>query len=267
MAQRGKPPVGYYTASTAKRKLGDITDGKLHGYVESKKIRKFVPTGKVQGFYNREDVEKLAREMDDFPTDRSEKTNTKFLVAMKEDISEIVHLLIELFGGGDSSIRRQSWLGKNSEAAFVVKSKGKVVGCVFVLPLMRSKIEAIFADQDTNSSRLIEAEEIQPYQPGKSVCLYVVSMGVRGITPTAKRVRGEILVLGLFKFLRELGRKGIPIELIAGRSETRDGINLLKKMGFTEIESHTINRNFIIEVERSGIPIIMQYKKALHHQE
>ncbi len=34
-------------------------------------------------------------------------------------------------------------------------------------------------------------------------------------------------------------------------------------MGFTEIESHTDNRNFIIEVERSGIHYIMLYKKAL----
>ncbi len=37
----------------------------------------------------------------------------------------------------------------------------------------------------------------------------------------------------------------------------------MKHMGFTEIESHTDNRNFIIEVERSGIHYIMLYKKAL----
>jgi hypothetical protein len=205
--------------------------------------------------------------MDDFPIDKTEKTGTQFLQATQKDIPEIVQLLIELFGGSDTSARRRGWLAANPETIFVVKSKGKIVGCVFVLPLSRAKIDAIFADQDTNSSRAIEAEDIQLYLPGKPICLYVVSMGVKGMTSTAKRVRGEILVLGLFKFLIELGKRGIPIELIAGRSETRDGINLMKRMGFTEVESHTSNRNFLIEIERSGIPIILRYKKALHHQE
>ncbi len=239
----------------------------LRTYVQAGKIERMVPPGRKQGFYKREDVEKLARTMDDFPINKTEKTGTQFLQATREDIPEIVRLLIELFGGDDTSARRQSWLTANPEVTFVVKSRGKAVGCVFVLPLTREKIEAIFSDQDTNSSRSIEATEILPYQSGKPVCLYVVSMGVKGVTPTAKRVRGEILVLGLFKFLVGLGKRDIPIELIAGRSETHDGINLMKRIGFTEIESQTTNRNFLIEVERSGIPLILQYKKALRHQE
>jgi hypothetical protein len=35
----------------------------------------------------------------------------------------------------------------------------------------------------------------------------------------------------------------------------------MQHMGFTEIESTTSNRNFIIEVERSGIPEMMRYKR------
>jgi N-acetylglutamate synthase-like GNAT family acetyltransferase len=172
--------------------------------------------------------------------------------------------LIAVFGGGNTVERRQGWLEKDPNTAFIVRSKGKIVGCAFLLPLTPEKIEAIFADQSSASIASITADDIQPLLPGQPAYLYLASIAVKpSLTDLAKRSRGQVLLRGLYNFLEELGNRGIPIELLAARSETRDGINLLKHLGFTEIESVTENRNFIVEVERSGLPIILKYKAAL----
>ena len=262
MAKRGHPPSGYYTASQAKRKLGNISDGMLRSYVEKGKIEKFIPPGRTQGFYKREDVDKLARTLDEF-FDESNQPGPQFQQATKEDMPELVDFLIEVFGGRNTLEKRLQWYEKNPETAFVVKNKNKIVGCVYVLPLTLEKIEAILSDTTPGSTRSIMAEDIQAYTSDEPAYLYVVSMGVKPNTSdTAKRARGQTLIRGLIRFFIDLGKRGIPIKQIAARTDSRDGINLLRHAGFTEIESKTQSRNFIIEVDRSGIPLIMPYKRA-----
>jgi hypothetical protein len=262
MTKRGEPPAGYYTASLTRRRLGNISDGMLRTYVQKGRIDRLVPPGRLQGFYKREDVERLARELDGLG-EPMEVTGTHFERATKEDMPECVDLLINVFGGGNTVERRQRWIEQNPEIGYVVRSRSKIVGCAFVLPLAAAKIEAIFGDQSSASIASIEPEDIQPLLPGIPAYLYAVSVGVKATTTTAKRARGQVLVRGLLEMLYSLARRGVAVKLIAARSETRDGINLLRHIGFTEIESRTSNRNFVIEVERSGIPHIMEYKRIL----
>ncbi len=262
MTKRGHPPVGYYTATVTRKKLGDITDGMLRSYVQSGKIEHMVPSGRKQGFYKRDDVDRLARALDDLG-EKSEKTGTQFERATKDDMPACVDLLISVFGGGNTVERRQQWIEKNPEVGYIVRSRGKVVGCAFVLPLTPEKIDAIFNDLNPASIASIEPEDIQSLTPNEPAYLYVVSVGVKPGSELAKRIRGQVLIRGLLRLLYDLARRDITIKLIAARSETKDGIRLMKHMGFTEVESHTQNRNFIIEVERSGIPEIVQYKKIL----
>jgi N-acetylglutamate synthase-like GNAT family acetyltransferase len=263
---RKHPPAGYYTATVAKKKLGNISDGMLRSYVTRGKIKRVVPPERSQGFYSREDVDRMARLLDDFFVDDkpADLPGVQFMRATKEDIPECVELLIAVFGGGNTVERRQAWLEKNPDTAFIVRSKGKIVGCAFILPLTPEKIDAIFADQSSASIASITADDIQPLEPGRPAYLYLASIAVKpSLSDLAKRSRGQTLLRGLVNFLEEMGRRGIPIMLLAARSETRDGITLLKHLGFTEIESATANRNFIVEVERSGIPVMLKYKAAL----
>jgi len=155
------------------------------------------------------------------------------------------------------------WYEKNPETAFILRNKGKIVGCVYVLPLTLQKIETILSDPTPGSTRSITEKDIQLYTPNEPAYLYVVSMGVKpGTSDTAKRARGQTLIRGLIRFLVNLGERGIHVQMIAARTDSRDGINLLKRVGLTEIESNTQSRNFIIEIDRSGIPLIMPYKRA-----
>jgi hypothetical protein len=234
----------------------------LRSYVERGKIEKFTPRERKQGFYKREDVDRLARALDEF-FDEPDQPGAQFQQAAKEDLPELVSFLREVFGGGNTLEKRLQWYEKNPETAFILRNKGKIVGCVYVLPLPLRKIEEILSDPTPGSTRSITAEDIQVYTPSEPVYLYVVSMGVKpGTSDTAKRARGQTLIRGLVRFLVDLGKRGIHVQLIAARTDSRDGIHLLRHAGFTEVESTTQSRNFIIEVDRSGVPLIMLYKRA-----
>ncbi len=262
--RRGVPPAGYYTATQARKKLGDMSDGKFREYIKDGSIERFIPAGAKQGFYTRESVDRLARSFDDFLETNVEENGAQFYVAKPEDMQDLVNLLIEIFGGSNTTEKRLKWLERNPEIAFFVRSRGKMVGCVFVLPLLREKIESILADPLPGSTRSLIADDIQPYVKGEPAYLYVVSMGVKpSVTAIAKRARGQILIRGLMRFFVDLGHRGIPIKLLSARTDSTDGIRLLRHIGFTEIESNTQSRNFIIEVDRSGLRPMMEYKRAL----
>ena len=95
---------------------------------------------------------------------------------------------------------------------------------------------------------------------GKPLHLYMASIA---ITLTEKRAYGSRLIAGLMDVLINLGRQGIVLETIVARSNTADGVRLMRGIGFTEIPSITDKQNFLIEVAKSGIKEIMQYKQAL----
>jgi len=262
--QRGKPPEGYLTATQAKRMLGGISDGLLKTYVDRHFLERLVPTGRRQGFYNQTDVRKLAKELDSFPSAQSNHPGDRFQQAKEQDIPGAVELLIDVFGGGNSSQKRIEWMKKNPEIAFVLKSKDAINGVIFVIPLTKERNEEIFALPHSASTRVITTQDIQPYLPNYPVSLYIASFAVRpGLSPQVKAARGSLLLRGLYTHFIDLGKRGIILEQITGRSDTKDGINLLKKMGFTEIEPVGTNRNFLIDVARSGIPSILRYKEAL----
>ncbi len=87
------------------------------------------------------------------------------------------------------------------------------------------------------------------------------------VTLTEKQHYGSQLLAGILDVLISLGRKGVILETIVARSIAPDGIRLMRGIGFTEIPSITRRRNFIIEVEKSGLKEIIQYKQALQESD
>lgn len=152
---------------------------------------------------------------------------------------------------------------KNPDVCYVVKDiDNKVVGYVLMLPLEPEKIEKILREEI--SSLNLETEDIGTFEPGKPLHLYMASIAITpGITLNEKRAYAARLIAGLMDVLINLGRQGIILETITARSSTADGIRLMRGIGFTEIPSTTKRKNFLIEVEKSGIREIMQYKQAL----
>src|SRR5437879_3607299 len=139
MYRRDTPPEGWYTAKTAKRKLGNITDGKLRSLVDRGLIERWEPTGSKYGFYKIDDITSLADKWKKETVD-----GAHFQPATAKDMPETVKLLIKVFGGGDTSAKRIAWLERNPESAFIVKSQGRVVGHIAILPLTEEKMQELF---------------------------------------------------------------------------------------------------------------------------
>lgn len=95
---------------------------------------------------------------------------------------------------------------------------------------------------------------------------YARTIGVlqRDITTAQKRLWAGILVRNLMKTFVALGSRGIVIKKVYGRSDTVEGLRLMHDMGFTQIRTATSHKNFVIDVETSGIEMVLRYEKALN---
>lgn len=253
----------YYSAKEVKERLG-ITQGRLNTYVRNGTLKPFTPPGKKQSVYRQSGVDQLARDLQVFEEIRR-KTSSTFTRASEEDLKATVQITRVLFGLREDDettlARRLTWIKKNPEVFYVLKSDEQVVGYVAMLPLKIEKIEKILSGEE--SSQLATAEEIEKFEPGKPVSIYLMAAGViPGLSRYEKRSYGARIISGMINAIRDLGRRGIIIDTLAARSDTPDGIRIMKK-GFTEVPTATYARNFIIKVRESGMPFVREYKQAL----
>ena len=253
----------HYTAKEVKEKLG-ITQGELNTFIRNGTLRPETPPGKKQGVYRRTDVDQLVRERQIFMA-LPQKTSSTFGKALKEDIKATVEITRILFGLCASpeatEAKRLSWYEINDELFYVLKTEEQIVGYTLMLPLKLEKIEKILSGEAF--AQEIDASEIEHFIPGKPLHIYLVAAGIiPGVSHYEKRAYGARLIAGMMKVFIDLGKRGVIIETLAARSDTPDGIRLLKH-GFTEIPTPTYARNFTIRVKESGIPFIQEYKQAL----
>jgi len=260
---RKTPSDKYYTASEVKQKLG-ISDSTLYNYVYKGELQRIVPPHRKQGVYLRSEVDEIAREFDAFFASRHTISST-FTKATKEDMPECVALSAAIFGGLNiiPLEKRIAWLEKNPDIDYVLRHDNQMMGYTTIVPLSKEKIEKILKEEEF--SKDMTPDEIEKFKPGKPLHVYIMAIGVRpGVSKLEKRTYGARLVSGLTNTMIEFGKKGIAIETAVARSDTPDGINLLRRIGFTEIPSEIPGtRNFEINIERSGLPAIMEYKQAL----
>src|SRR5256885_12788124 len=87
---RMRTPKGYYTLTEAKAKL-DLSSAMIRKHVEKGRIHYLLPEGRGHGFYLKEDVDKLARELETF-LDIRETAPATFGRATREDIPKCVEV-------------------------------------------------------------------------------------------------------------------------------------------------------------------------------
>jgi len=56
--------------------------------------------------------------------------------------------------------------------------------------------------------------------------------------------------------------RGIDIKTLYAKSETVDGIRILKHIGFTEIPSITGSKNYILKMDEEGKQVLEKYKRT-----
>jgi len=276
--RRGHPPEGYITAKQAKKKLGGISDGKFRSYIQDGKIERLIPPGMKQGFYNRVDVEKLAKEIDSFWESSTKAQRTQFQMAVPEDIPAISAIDEKTFNVGkedaepkdaylewiEETYRR--WMTKNPQVFFVLRNgANKVVGFVALLPIKKETMDRFVRGEIRMAD--IPTEDVELFEPGKPLHLYVIALCIDpSYKATTKEEYGAKMVRGLFVHLLELAQRGIEIATITARNEKDkpDGRRLLQKLGIPQLRSPVPDiALFSVTVADAGHPLLMKYSDTL----
>jgi hypothetical protein len=225
-------------------------------------LTRIIPPGKKQEVYRKNEVDQLARELQAFIIHRKNKA-TKFMrVTTEEEMKECMEISQALFGVGRETVKeRMKIVERNPDAYHLIRDEDQIIGYVAMMPLKAGKLEKVL--RQTIPVK-IDPADIESFSQPTTVDLYLHAIGVKlGFSLTEKHTYGAKLVSGLMSVIVEMGSKGIEVGTIAARSNMPDGIRLMKHAGFTEVEPLTPKRRtFIIDVKESGIPFILQYKKA-----
>jgi hypothetical protein len=256
----------HYTAKEAQEILG-MTYSALRNQVEAGTIHSFIPSGKRQAVYSKKDVDQLKSEMEAWLISRhqAKMPAADFVKATPEDMPGAVALAAEVFGGLNtiSVEKRVSWLEKNPDIEYLLKQEGQLVGYLTLVPLRPETIEDLMTLR--RYAKELTQDDILRYEPNKPVDIYGMAIGVKpGFSIDRKRAYGERLIMGAKKVIIGLGERGIVIRRIIAHSFTPDGIRLMRHIGFTETPPKAPGlRDFMIDIESSGIPFVREYKEAL----
>lgn len=264
--RQSKGEKKYYTAREAQKILG-MTYSALRNQVDAGNIQSTTQPGSRQAVYSKEHVDRLKAEMEAWLLSRhqAEMPAAKFVKATIEDMPEAVALAGEVFGGLNTIPvqKRIEWLEKNPDIDYLLIQEGVAVGYLSLVPLQAETIEDLLTLR--RYAKDLTAGDILAYEPNTPVDIYGMAIGVKpGFSKSQKRVYGERLIFGARNVILNLGKQGILIHRIVAHSFTPEGIRLMIRIGFTETPPKAPGlRDFLIDVENSGIPLIMEYKREL----
>ena len=234
----------------------------FHHYVEIGRIKRKVPPGRQEGYYEKNYIDKMA-EATELAAIQYAEDPAVFTIAAEEDIPGIYDVLISLWGPANATTNetRLSWHRVNPEIDYVVKQEGIIVGFVNLKPLKPETMEKYVAG--TIQVKDIRADEILPFTPGiplECEAGIAVRAGVQYPKKYAMR-----LIAGMIKVAYRLAERGVIIRRIYTRSSTPDGIQLARGLGFEDItqEATSSTRLLVLDFETSRSPFVQQYNHIL----
>jgi hypothetical protein len=250
----------------------------LRTYIQKGLIERVVPPGRKQGFYKREDVEKLAREIEFAWQGDAKAARSHFRQATLADIEAIADIDERIFNASEDEPEPRRiylqwdrdtysrWIQRNAQTFFVLtNTANKVLGFASLLPLKKETLDRFIRDEIKWTD--IPSEDIDLFEPGKPLHLYVIAICVDPTYPTkAKEGYAARLISGLFGFFLDLAKHGVEVEAITARNEKNhpDGKRLSQKLGMTQLRSPVARMYlFSIRVADSGYPAFVEYSDLL----
>ncbi len=227
-----------YTSSEARKILGGISTSTFKNLVDTGKIRKITPPNKKQGFYLREDVDKIADEMKQFVDLYTEPelddTYQVVLAKGESDIKETVQIARQHFGeNAYGTDRRMAWFRRVPNGDYILKHHGRIVGYFSMQAIKHETVERIFKSRSGNS---VQLEDMEPIVPGKLLELHISGIGIKtGVSRQEAKIYGMELLMGLFNVFLSLVKEGVTIDKIWVKSSTVPGIKLSRDLGFIEL--------------------------------
>ncbi len=271
---RKQPPNGYLTSAQAAEILG-CSVGMVYNYERAGQLHKKTPPGRKQGFFVLKEVKDLAEGLSSFfetPVDSTthEKDELEFSQAITDDMEGVYKVAASLFGDTTSADARKQLIEVCPEGNYIVKRNSKVVAYIHIQPLKYERLISFMRGEIRGKD--IKESDINCFEPGKEVECLVKSIGAAKHIGTSEEDCRHNQLRFLFKLLRgtaremaKLGEKGIIIKKLYATSETVTGIAMAfsAKMEQYGKPLGTGRFRFMLDVERSEIPLLRPYNKAL----
>ncbi len=194
---------------------------------------------------------------------------SKFVKATEDDITATVEIDESIFGVSDIPKPRQiavrkTWLQKEPETFYMLKTKQKVVGYHCMVALSKEQIIQILKEEDRPIN--IQPDHMSSFQPGtEPLNIYVVVTGLaQDLTPQEEGAYGASLVRGIMRLFQRLGRRGVNIGTVYARSRTESGKKLLGDLGFDELEFSPVHGKILVSQDllTSDKPFARLYRQA-----
>jgi len=177
----------FYSASQARKILGEISAEELKRYVEAGKIEKIVPPSNVRkGYYKKADVNKLAKDLQSFTKVAKRETKAKSAGetdwAKSSDLPYMLAYDYENYGPEntvDISVTR-TWWEKNPYMArilFNANDRHEIWGGITIIPMKEETIFKLLRDEI--SEHQIKADDILVYEKGHIYYGYIASATVK----------------------------------------------------------------------------------------
>jgi len=234
----------------------------FHHYVKTGKIKKVVPPGRSEGYYEKAYIDKMAKASQLFAIQYAEDPAT-FSVATEEDAQGIYDVIASLWGTLHTTPieTRLDWYKSNPEIDYVVKKEGVVVGYVTIMPLEHEIIEKLMSGKIRGWD--IRPENVLPFKPGVPLECYTGIAIRTGIYKQEKY--GMRLLLGIMDTLKELSKRGVLIKRLYAVSDTPEGIKLSKGLGFEEKPPAVGStfKQYILDAETSDSPFAKEYRESI----
>lgn len=254
----------YYSGREVQKKLG-ITEPALRNLVNQKKIKKIIPPGRTYGVYLRSEIDRFAEKWEAFLMAK-EPPRTTFRIARNEDMPAQEALDTRAIGPGGMPVETlKAWLAANGECSYHVYHDNKLVAFMNIVPIKRETVEKLLEDKmhwrDINPQT-----DIENFEPGKPVDLYVSGIASSpDVDETTRQHYMFVLLRGVGEELKKLGRRGIIIKNVYGRSQTPQGIAMAMHMGMKEYEPLPRTGKlirFMLEVDKSNSFLAKMYKEG-----
>lgn len=256
-----KAPIGYYTARQAQEKLG-LNPSTFSLYVRQGKINRYIPPLRKEGFYKREEIDKLATKWELFLGEHEEeKTLAETRVAAEADAQGIVDVLASFGWPAATAEQRVSWYKSNPLIDYIVLWDNKVMGYIWAAPFTKEALSAMMSGKKRAWD--IMPQDILPYESGKRYSLYV-GIATRKDAPHHVRLSSH-LISSFMGFLEELAEQDIIIQHMYAVSAEPEGQKLCKRIGFIEQKAQPgdLFPRFILDFDTSDSRLAKLYREAV----
>jgi hypothetical protein len=264
MPRSSNAPAGLYTAEQAIAKLR-MHKATFHDYVKKGKIKKVVPPGRSQGYYEKAYIDKMAEANELFAIQYASDPAT-FGVASEEDIEGIYRVMVSFWGSiyVPTVEQRLSWYRVNPEIDYVVKQDDIVTGYISLLPLKSDIMDRLMAGEI--GTKDLQPKDILPFEADTPLECWVGIAVKPGVYKPEKY--GIRLIAGTLKVLNTMAERGIIIKRFWAKSETADGIKLCRDLDFEEIDpdAKKLPKKFVLDVETTTSPHLQDYQRTLRER-